>query len=624
MGSTADGYLSPALEKLASTLGFSESLAGVTLLALGNGAPDVISSLSAAGSSSGGISLAIGSLVGAGLFVSGVVSAVVILSSPKPIHVLGKNLIRDICFYVISLSVLIISALIGELSFYFGIVFFVIYIIFVVLVVVMDKIEEKNKARRKEMRKTLAAKRATMGSVDADEQEMLDNADLDEDAYYYVDENDHLVDIEIEHEEEDDDREGNFSRILSGEIDYDEDEEDKDLDEESTMIKNEIHPNQENNYKVQENSSIIENGLDKPMIPSIESMKTITPGGDSPTKQSEKSRLSDKIDKTKIEPGKNLASFIIEDHYEEEEVTRWTDKHNIIQKSKTRIGASKTKHKIVWSMLKMRKFLKKGVEGEESFREMNIFNKIIYIFIDAPLDFMRRLTIPPSDNEMWNRRIAAAVPFCSIFFVFAVTGMINFKDAPPIAFYVAEGVALILSILICFLTPLNSGPRRGMIIFSVFAFLLSIVWIWFIANILIDLLGVLGLILGFKPAFLGITLLAWGNSVGDMMANSAVAKKGFARMALTGCFAGPLFNLLIGLGMSLAIKKINGQPDEKFEISDILPVMTILCLIFQLVVVIIMAVVTKFFLRKFQGIIQICYFVLVIGAVAVAAFTFAK
>lgn len=81
LGSTADGYLSPALEKVASTFGFSESLAGVTLLALGNGAPDVISSLSAAGSSNGGMFLAVGALCGGGLFVTGVVSAVVMLSS---------------------------------------------------------------------------------------------------------------------------------------------------------------------------------------------------------------------------------------------------------------------------------------------------------------------------------------------------------------------------------------------------------------------------------------------------------------------------------------------------------------------------------------------------------------
>jgi sodium/potassium/calcium exchanger 6 len=177
------------------------------------------------------------------------------------------------------------------------------------------------------------------------------------------------------------------------------------------------------------------------------------------------------------------------------------------------------------------------------------------------------------------------------------------------------------------MTPLNHGPRRGMILFAIFGFLLSIMWIWFIANILIDLLGVLGLILGFKPAFLGITLLAWGNSVGDMMTNSAVAKKGLARMALTGCFAGPLFNFLIGLGLSLAIKAINGQPPEKFEITDkeaILPMMAVGALLVQLIMIIIIAIVSKFHLKKVQGVIQMCYFVLVIAAISTAAFTFAK
>jgi sodium/potassium/calcium exchanger 6 len=45
-------------------------------------------------------------------------------------------------------------------------------------------------------------------------------------------------------------------------------------------------------------------------------------------------------------------------------------------------------------------------------------------------------------------------------------------------------------------------------------------------------------------------VLAWGNSSGDMMANITIAKKGFAEMAITGCYAGPLFNLLMGLGLS--------------------------------------------------------------------------
>jgi len=48
LGSTADAYLSPALEYMTVKFGISESLAGVTLLAFGNGAPDVFSSISSA------------------------------------------------------------------------------------------------------------------------------------------------------------------------------------------------------------------------------------------------------------------------------------------------------------------------------------------------------------------------------------------------------------------------------------------------------------------------------------------------------------------------------------------------------------------------------------------------
>ena len=48
LASTADQYLSPALEYVTVKFNLSESLAGVTLLAFGNGAPDVFSSISAA------------------------------------------------------------------------------------------------------------------------------------------------------------------------------------------------------------------------------------------------------------------------------------------------------------------------------------------------------------------------------------------------------------------------------------------------------------------------------------------------------------------------------------------------------------------------------------------------
>jgi sodium/potassium/calcium exchanger 6 len=50
LSSTADEYLSPALEYITERFKISESLAGVTFLAFGNGAPDVFSSISSANS----------------------------------------------------------------------------------------------------------------------------------------------------------------------------------------------------------------------------------------------------------------------------------------------------------------------------------------------------------------------------------------------------------------------------------------------------------------------------------------------------------------------------------------------------------------------------------------------
>lgn len=78
LSSTAENYLSPSLATLAKIFRLSETVAGVTLLALGNGAPDVITAVVAGGDDDDGISIAIGSIFGAGLFVTTATLAVVI------------------------------------------------------------------------------------------------------------------------------------------------------------------------------------------------------------------------------------------------------------------------------------------------------------------------------------------------------------------------------------------------------------------------------------------------------------------------------------------------------------------------------------------------------------------
>lgn len=80
MSDTANKYLSQGLTNISDKLNLSQNLAGVTLLAIGNGANDVVSSIIAShGEDSEGLDVAIAALLGGGLFVSCLVFSFVVL-----------------------------------------------------------------------------------------------------------------------------------------------------------------------------------------------------------------------------------------------------------------------------------------------------------------------------------------------------------------------------------------------------------------------------------------------------------------------------------------------------------------------------------------------------------------
>ena len=81
---------------------------------------------------------------------------------------------------------------------------------------------------------------------------------------------------------------------------------------------------------------------------------------------------------------------------------------------------------------------------------------------------------------------------------------------------------------------------------SLITFVMSLMWIWLTANILIDLLKAIGLLLNIPDTFLGMTVLTFGNSVTDLALNISLVKGGYGEMALAGSLAGPVFNLLVG------------------------------------------------------------------------------
>lgn len=141
LSSTADDYLSPSLEYLTVKLRIPESLSGVTLLAFGNGAPDVFSAISANGddpatASPDDMLLSICSLVGATCFISSVVIIFTIRAAKdKKIKLTPKFFLRDFIFYTITLTYLLIVLLaVKEFNIYIAIGFLVNYALYVILV----------------------------------------------------------------------------------------------------------------------------------------------------------------------------------------------------------------------------------------------------------------------------------------------------------------------------------------------------------------------------------------------------------------------------------------------------------------------------------------------------------
>lgn len=130
IGIASSDFFCINLSTMARILGMSESMAGVTFLALGNGSPDVFSTFVAMNTNSG--SLAIGELIGAAGFITGVVAGSMALV--REFKVGKRAFIRDVGFFVIAagfsmafladgkLSLLECCVMIGFYLFYVGIV----------------------------------------------------------------------------------------------------------------------------------------------------------------------------------------------------------------------------------------------------------------------------------------------------------------------------------------------------------------------------------------------------------------------------------------------------------------------------------------------------------------------
>lgn len=215
----------------------------------------------------------------------------------------------------------------------------------------------------------------------------------------------------------------------------------------------------------------------------------------------------------------------------------------------------------------------------DNWSQASLLRKLI-IVLRAPLMFIAICTIPVVDLEKKNHnwcRLLKSFHCVSIPLMIVLSNKI-------VPFNTSEGLlgisypiliivpGVLMAIFILKTTQSRRAPRYH-VLYAYIGFIMSILWVYMLVTEILGLLKTIGIILSMSDAAIGLSFLAWGNSLGDIVSNLTLAEAGHPRMALGASIGAPLLNLLIGFGVSFSIALSSGE----VATIDYTPTLTLLC-----------------------------------------------
>ncbi|NXT19605.1 NCLX protein, partial [Syrrhaptes paradoxus] len=223
----------------------------------------------------------------------------------------------------------------------------------------------------------------------------------------------------------------------------------------------------------------------------------------------------------------------------------------------------------------------------------------------VPVELVLLLTVPVVDPDKddlnWKRplnclHILTSPLLCVLTLKSGAYGLYQIQGVFPVWGLVTL-VGSVLAIII-FVTTSNEEPPKYHCVFAFLGFLASAMWINAAATELVNILRTLGVIFQLSNTVLGLTLLAWGNSIGgkgsaapqgpptpafcpgiphgppspsaDTFSDLTMARQGYPRMAFSACFGGIIFNILVGVGLGCLLQMTSSQPVVKLEPDSLL------------------------------------------------------
>ncbi len=521
LSQAAANYFSPTLATISRKLQMNHDLAGVTLLALGNGAPDVFSIIASFKKSAEDPSVGIGAIIGASLFASALIIGSIAIVCPCEINAVVY--IRDCFFHLLAAIAIGWFHVVGEVTLSMAALLFVVYLIYIVIVMSSARLGCHN-----------------VEDVDYahshNHPEMHDHHSHAEEGRHSLSDkghsHDHHRQVNYSHSHELHRHDGNH---LSHSLDFEHDHHHHHQSAASTY-----------SYDHELVLQLISSSHEEVEEDEQRALVLRTSSDQYGTFQQQQQKQQHTHDHDHYHHHMNLKS-------ESEEAI------NALNNNPTILGHiqyyfAKLLISLDWRTFALqRRFHHQLIINE--WKTFSTFYQYYYQCIEFPITLLHDLSIPSLEEGSWNQIYAILHPILDLLLLVYIStkfeGDEKWLGMSPLVFCFVIGGCM--SLFIALTTKRSEAPSSFIFqcIWTIMAFVMCIVWISFFADELVVCLTALGNILEIPSGLLGITILAWGNGIGDYCTNLAIAKQGYGAMAIAGSNAGPIFNILIGFGISL-------------------------------------------------------------------------
>ncbi len=501
LGIVAGDFFSVNLSSIAHSLSMSDTLAGVTFLALGNGAPDIFSTFAAMNSNSQ--SLALGELIGAAAFITSVVAGSMALVRPFP--VVKASLVRDAIFLMVAVTFLIYVLVDQSLRLWHCISMLILYVGYVGFVMgwhwwLSHKAKEEDSGEEQPSHDEEGQQRSPTETT-----RLISDADRERRR--------HATSKLTESGK----RRKRIQSLWR-----------QDCDEEAPRIVDYrfINPSLLDTLQFRQNEYYKKQEHNRHKLPTHHDHDHAQ---DSLVHDSTDPRSGRQDDDPSREAGHPATS------------PRWFTGHilQILFPTLQNLKSNNALHRFI------------NIATAPSVLVIKVTLPVVDDDSDEDLDVKGQGPKNEQSSEGWDRWLLLLQAICGPQFMLAIIAhqaSIETSHLLIPALAILSGSA-VFSILVLLATTSRTGPRWFKIL-SIPGFLISIAWISTVADEMVGVLKALGVICNISEVILGLTVFAVGNSLDDLATNVSMAQHRHPVMALSACFGGPLLNILLGIGGS--------------------------------------------------------------------------